>query len=541
MAGALAGLNIIEVGTMVSAPYAAKLMADMGAEVIKLEPPAAGDPARTRGPFPGGQPHPDKSGLFLYLNANKFGVTLDIAQAEGLHLLAALAERADVLIHNMAPPEMDRTGLSFERLNQRNPRLVMTSIAPFGLTGAHRNWRAEELTVWSSGGVCVLNGAGPNHPELPPLKTFGSQSGFQAGVHAAVATMGAVFGRRRGATGQHVEVSAQESLVSQNQLVFEYWPYMEVIATRLGRKPLQPMEAMECKDGWIYVCCVEEHQWRNFVALMGDPDWANEEIFSDRLKRAENWEALEIFLREWVGEQTVLDLYRKAQDKRVPFAPVSTMGDLLNSEHLKSRGFFVELTHPVAGTYKYPRGRRSSLAPRRGRSGCPHRRWASITGKFPARGWGSTPSVCELAPGQRSYLNGARAAFRYTGSPTSPGYGPGLIAPCNWRTFGADVIRMESATRPCITRMLPPWPGSKQAGINSSGYYKSVQPAATFPPGAQFQQARSAGDRAAPGRGKRRGGQQLRARRDGSARIGLRTAQGDQTRHHHDLTVRLRR
>ena len=199
MAGALAGLKIIEVGTMVSAPYAAKLMADMGAEVIKLEPPAAGDPARTRGPFPGGQPHPDKSGLFLYLNANKFGVTLDIAQAEGLDLLAALAERADVLIHNMAPPEMDRTGLSFERLNQRNPRLVMTSIAPFGLTGAHRNWRAEELTVWSSGGVCVLNGAGPNHPELPPLKTFGSQSGFQAGVHAAVATMGAVFGRRRGA------------------------------------------------------------------------------------------------------------------------------------------------------------------------------------------------------------------------------------------------------------------------------------------------------------------------------------------------------
>ena len=354
MAGALAGLKIIEVGTMVSAPYAAKLMADMGAEVIKLEPPGAGDPARTRGPFPGGQPHPDKSGLFLYLNANKFGVTLDIAQAEGLDLLAALAQRADVLIHNMAPPEMDRTGLSFERLNQRNPRLVMTSIAPFGLTGAHRNWRAEELTVWSSGGVCVLNGAGPNHPELPPLKTFGSQSGFQAGVHAAVATMGAVFARRRGATGQHVEVSAQESLVSQNEMVFEYWPYMGVIATRLGRKPLQPMEAMECKDGWIYVCCVEEHQWRNFVALMGDPDWANEEIFSDRLKRAENWEALEIFLREWVGEQTVLDLYRKAQDKRVPFAPVSTMGDLLNSEHLKSRGFFVELTHPVAGTHKYP-------------------------------------------------------------------------------------------------------------------------------------------------------------------------------------------
>jgi crotonobetainyl-CoA:carnitine CoA-transferase CaiB-like acyl-CoA transferase len=129
---------------------------------------------------------------------------------------------------------------------------------------------------------------------------------------------------------------------------------MGAIGTRLGRKPLQPLESMECKDGWIYVCCVEEHQWRNFVAVMGNPEWADEEIFSDRLKRAENWEALEIFLREWVGEQTVLDLYRKAQARRVPFAPISTMGDLLNSEHLKARGFFVELTHPVAGTFKYP-------------------------------------------------------------------------------------------------------------------------------------------------------------------------------------------
>ena len=108
MAGALAGLKIIEVGRMVSAPYAAKLMADMGAEVIKVEQPAGGDPARMRGPFPGGQPHPDKSGLFLYLNANKYGVTLDLAQAEGLALLEALAAQADVLIHNVSPPDMDR-------------------------------------------------------------------------------------------------------------------------------------------------------------------------------------------------------------------------------------------------------------------------------------------------------------------------------------------------------------------------------------------------------------------------------------------------
>ena len=354
MAGALSSLKIVEIGDMASAPYASKLMADMGAEVIKVERPGVGDHARVRGPFPGGQSHPEKSGLFLYLNTNKLGVTLDIARPEGFAILEKLVAQADVLIHNVAPPEMDRVGLTFERLSKVNPRLVMTSITPYGLTGPWRNLRAEDLTVWSAGGVCVLNGAGPDHPELPPLKTFGSQSGYQGGVHGAVATMGAVMAQLRDGEGQHVDVSCQEAIASQLELTFEYWPYMKMIATRLGKKPIQPLEAMQCKDGWIYLCCVEEHQWKGFVEVMGNPEWANEEIFADRLKRGENWEALAIFLEEWVKDQTVLDLYRKAQAKRVPFAPVSTMGDLLNSEHLKARGFFVEIAQPVAGTHKYP-------------------------------------------------------------------------------------------------------------------------------------------------------------------------------------------
>jgi CoA:oxalate CoA-transferase len=355
MAGALSSLKIVEIGEMASAPYPSKLMADMGAEVIKVERPGIGDHARVRGPFPGHQPHPEKSGLFLYLNTNKLGVTLDIARPEGFEILEKLVAQADVLIHNIAPLEMDRVGLNFERLSKVNPRLVMTSITPYGLTGPWRNLRAEDLTIWSAGGVCVLNGAGPDHAELPPLKTFGNQSGYQGGVHGAVATMAAVMAQLRDGEGQHVDVSCQECIASQLELTFEYWPYMKMIATRLGKKPIQPLEAMQCKDGgWIYLCCVEEHQWKGFVELMGNPEWAGEEIFSDRLKRGENWEALVFFLEEYVKEQTVLDLYKKAQAKRVPFAPVSTMGDLLNSEHLKARGFFVEIAQPIAGTHQYP-------------------------------------------------------------------------------------------------------------------------------------------------------------------------------------------
>ncbi len=340
-------------GEMVSAPYAAKLMADMGADVIKIERPVTGDRARTCGPFPGGTPHPKKSGLFLYLNTNKRGVTLDIARPEGFELLEKLVAQADVLIHNVVPPEMDRVGLHFERLKRVNPRLVMTSVLPYGLSGPYRNWRAEDLNLWCAGGICVLNGA-PGHPEMPPLKAFGQQAGYTGGVHAAAATMGAVLARLRDGEGQHVEVSVQESLTSVLEMTLEYWPYMGLIATRLGQKPVQPLDTMQCKDGYIYVCCLEEHQWRNFVELMGNPEWASEEIFSDRFKRGLNWDALRILLEEWVSQQTVVDLYHKAQARRIPFAPVSTMGDLLNSEHLKARGFFVEIAQPIAGTHKYP-------------------------------------------------------------------------------------------------------------------------------------------------------------------------------------------
>jgi crotonobetainyl-CoA:carnitine CoA-transferase CaiB-like acyl-CoA transferase len=354
MAGALADLKVIEVGEMVSAPYCTKLMADMGADVVKIERPGAGDRARIRGPFPKDEPHPEKSGLYLYLNANKRGITLDITTPDGMAILEKLAAGADVLIHNVVPKEMDRVGLTWERMRRANPNLVMTSIVPFGLSGPYRDYRAEDMSVWCAGGVCVLNGAGPEHPELPPLKTAGQQAGYQGGVHAAAATMGAVLARMRGEAGQHIEVSVQESISSILEMTYEYWPYMKMIATRLGQKPLQPVETMACKDGYIYLCCIEEHQWRNFVEIMGNPEWANEEIFGDRLKRAVNWDALKVFLEEWVGQQTVLDLYRKAQAKRVPFAPVSTMGDLLSSEHLKARGFFVEIAHPVAGTQTYP-------------------------------------------------------------------------------------------------------------------------------------------------------------------------------------------
>ncbi len=353
MARALEGIRVLEVGHLVGAAYATKLLADLGADVVKIEPPRTGDAARRRGPYPGGVAHPEKSGLFLYLNANKRGITLDLTTGGGRRAFDRLVADADLLVHNVHPTDMAQHGLDYDRLSALNPGLVMTSIAPFGLTGPHARYRATDVVLWGAGGVATLNGD-PAHPELPPLRAFGEQAGFQAGIHAAIPSLAALFARLTTGRGDHVEVSTQEALASILELTFEFWPYCGLIASRLGAKPIQPLCFMECRDGWIFVCCVEEHQWRNFVEIMGNPEWAEMELFENRLARGANFDALQALLQEWCAEQSVYDLYEKAQRKRVPFAPVSTMGDLLGSDHLRARGFFATIDHPVAGTVTMP-------------------------------------------------------------------------------------------------------------------------------------------------------------------------------------------
>jgi len=353
MTQTLSDVRIVEIGELVSAPYAAKMLADIGAEVIKVERPREGDRARKMGPFPASGPDLEQSGLFLYLNANKLGITLDLSQPEGFAILERLVEQTDILIHNLPAPDMDRLGFSFERLRRVNPSLIMTSVSPFGLSGPYRDYLAEELTIWNASGACYINGAGTPDADVPPLKTFGHPASYAGGVHAAVATLGALLARDFSGEGEHVEIAVQDVMAATGFGVM-FWPFMGTIMTRLGEKVVQPLEAMEAKDGWIFIEAVEEHQWNEFVELMGKPSWALEPIFATRQQRAANWDVLQPLLQQWVKQQHVLDLCKRAQERRIPFAPVNTMHDLLESEHLQAREFFVALEHPVAGLLSYP-------------------------------------------------------------------------------------------------------------------------------------------------------------------------------------------
>ena len=349
----LTGLKVVECGNLVSAPYLGKLLADLGAEVIKVEEPG-GDTARQRGPFPGDTPHAEKSGLFLYLNTNKQGVTLNVHAAKGQGVLHSLCAQADVLIHNYRPSDMASVGLDFERLRRTNPGLIMTTISYFGCHGPYRDYHAYELTATNAGGWAFISPGASDYPELPPLKAFGHQADFQGGVHAAVATLGAYYHKLLTGEGQHVDVSIQECIAAILEMNFMHYTYAGNEASRLGRRSIFPWCMLDCQDGKLFVVNVEEDQWQRFVELMGNPEWASLEIFEDRVQRGLNYDALFPMLQEWAANWKVADLYKAGQERRICMAPVNTMADLFASEHLKAREFFTEVSHQVAGTLQYP-------------------------------------------------------------------------------------------------------------------------------------------------------------------------------------------
>ena len=346
-------LKIIEYGQGISAAFATKLLADLGADVIKVEPPD-GDLTRRRGPFPGDKPDPEKSGLFTYLNVNKRGVTADLTEPGGRELFSRLLQRADILIHNVAPPARAGRGLESVALSAQYPPLVIAAISIFGETGPHMDYHGYELTAANASGWAFVSPGASPYDDLPPLRCFGGQCDFQAGVHTAMVALAAYLHRLNSGKGQSIDISEREVVTGliENNLV--HYTYAGRVASRLGNRVIGPWFIADCSDGQIFVIAVEEDQWQRLVQLMGNPEWASNELFRDRLSRAQNNDALKALMSDWIASWKVQDLYRAAQQNRIPFAPINTMRSLYESEHLRERRFFVELEQPGIGRLRLP-------------------------------------------------------------------------------------------------------------------------------------------------------------------------------------------
>ena len=347
----LAGLRVLEVGSMVSAPYCGKLLADAGARVVKLEPPAVGDSARRYGPWPGDIPHPERSGLFLYLNSGKEGITANLETPTGRGILRRLAAASDAVVHNAPPADMERLGLDYDALADDNPGLVMASLSPWGLSGPWRDYKAYDINLAAAGGIAE----GLGEADREPL-TFGTpQVGYFAGMAAASAIVMALLGRDAHG-GQHIDIAEAETMAGlYNGPEALMAVYEWRVTRRTGRHALDfpyPNCILRCKDGHIFVGAPEGRQWGRLLEAMGSPEWSKEPRFRNRTAM-NNLYADEVdgYLEAWLADYTKDELLAMALEHRIPLAPVRTYDEVRNDPSLAD--LFVDSgrddTGPIAG------------------------------------------------------------------------------------------------------------------------------------------------------------------------------------------------
>jgi len=353
---ALSDLKVLELGQLIAGPYCGKLLADFGAEVVKVEAPGVGDEARRREPFLHDEAHPEKSGLFLYLNTNKLGVTLNLKSKTGKEIFYKLVKETDILVENNPPSLMEEWGLQYESLKGVNPRLIMTSITPFGQSGPYRDYRATDLISFNMGGLGFATpGMVDNPDEEPPLKGGGHMADFAAATTAAVATMCAVFARKATGLGEHIDVSEQEAVASFYRVPITEYLFTQQTRGRVRTGPFRSVAGMLlCQDGYVNLMPARDEHWNGLVEMMGNPEWAKDERFKDAQSRAQNAQEFRAHLEEWTKTQRKEDLADAAQRLGFSASPMLTVDETLNLDQLAAREFVVEIDRPETGVTRYP-------------------------------------------------------------------------------------------------------------------------------------------------------------------------------------------
>ena len=354
---ALSDVKVVDFTHYVAGPYCTKLLADYGADVVKVERPDGGDRARRMGPFPEDIPHPEKSGLFLHLNTNKRGITLDLNTQAAVNIVKELVKEADLVVESFQPGTMAHFGLDYDSLKEINPQLVMTSISNFGQTGPYKDFRSAEIMVYGMGGAMYTTGLA----DREPIKLGVNVHLYQGGATAAVATMGALIGSRRQRTGQQVDVSLMETQVgSVDRRLTQLVAYQYTGDVR-GRSPLRtagyPNGVYPCADGYLQVLgnqAVFSQElcgcWESRISLK-DPKWYEPDAQGGPRAPGGIRGAVS-HLDPGTGEG--LDAWHTAQESRVLSGPLNTMEELAQDPEFLSRGVFAQIDHPEAGRLDYP-------------------------------------------------------------------------------------------------------------------------------------------------------------------------------------------
>ena len=346
--GALEGVRVIDVSQDMAGSFCARLLADYGAEVIKVEPPG-GAALRRMGPFHEDDPHPEQSLTFLILNLNKLGVTLDIECQAGRGIFRRLVQDADIVVETFTPGYLASLGLDHGSLEETNPRLIMTSISPFGQEGPYSRYHGEEIVSYAMGAAMSVSGT----QDREPLKHGGFQAQYEAGLNAAAATSMALLFQGRTGEGQHLDISTAEcvgSTMIANQSLYAFTgsvqARMKPDASRFGHP-------MPCKDGWVILQTGGEAGWSDIAGLFGTPELLSPHLHGQAQRGQYNPE-MDAILLEALADRGKWDLFRDASRMGILSGVVQTPKDLDGCPQLEARGFYREVDHPVMGRLKVP-------------------------------------------------------------------------------------------------------------------------------------------------------------------------------------------
>ncbi len=353
----LSDLRVIEYGEFVSAPYCSRLFADLGAKVIKVEPPDRGDMARSYGPFPGDMPHLEKSGLFIFLNTGKQSVTLNLNSSEGRKIFEKLLDEADIFITNALPNVMEQWQLDYFSLVKTHHKLIYCAITPFGSEGPYRDYRGFNLHCAALSGASWAIGSPMKEPLQIPL----SQCDFQGGINGAAAIMLAIMARKKSGQGQFLDISMSDVMatyVGTNAILYLFYGLKW---ERDGRRAWgsggpYPYGLFPCKDGLVCLIARTNRDWNRLLDAIGRPDWANNPRYQDQFAMGREYpDEVDALLLPILKRYTKNELFQMAREYGFPLAPVRWVHESLDEPQLRERAFFEPIQIPEIGTLYLPR------------------------------------------------------------------------------------------------------------------------------------------------------------------------------------------
>jgi crotonobetainyl-CoA:carnitine CoA-transferase CaiB-like acyl-CoA transferase len=343
-AGALDGTRVVDLSRYIAGPYCAMLLGDMGADVIKVEPPGRGENSRAFGPFVEGE-----SLYTMVFNRNKRSLTVDLRSESGKELLRGLLRKADVLVENFVPGTLEKMGFDWDTLKELNPRLIVTRISGFGQSGPLSQKPCFDVIAQTMSGLMDITGDADGHPTMAGTYIVD----YSTGLYATIGTLGALQARSRTGSGQIVDVALLDSALSMLMTAIPEQMLLGRTMTRRGNRDRYgaPANTFPTSDGaWVHLAVAGEPMFQALAQAMGRAELAHDPRFRDNLARMQNVEELERLITGWTATLSAAELLSALQTIGVPSAKVATVADLIDNAQLAHRGQILDMEHPTAGT-----------------------------------------------------------------------------------------------------------------------------------------------------------------------------------------------